>query len=196
VTILHFDRVVDTVLRQTKGKLFSKNILSRIGEYRMERSGRWRAGRFFFQNQTMRAVARARRKGNKYVFARPLLGAAFDILVEIYEARLVRRGLIGQDLADRSTHATALGHPAIRREFAAQFKANPDGFADALREATADFARLLAAAWRTARRTGVTFSRVASNIAAADARLNRGRYTEIIRRAFARRQIAVRGARP
>jgi len=196
VTILHFDRVVDTVLRQTKGKLFSKNILSRIGEYRMERRGRRRAGRFFFQNQTMRAVARARRKGNKYVFARPLLGAAFDILVEIYEARLVRRGLICQDLADRSTHATAQGHPAIRREFAAQFKANPDGFADALREATADFARLLAAAWRMARRTGVTFSRVASNIADADARLNRGRYTEIIRRAFARRQIAVRGARP
>src|SRR5207249_7746974 len=114
------------------------------------------------------------RKENKYVYARPLLGAAFDLLVEIYEARLVRRGLICRDLAARSTHATAREHPAIRREFAAQFKTNPDSFADALREATADFARLLAAAWRMAGRTGVTFSRIASNIAAADARLNRG----------------------
>jgi len=196
VTILHFDRVVDAVLAQTQGKLFSKNILSRIGEYRMEGSGRRRAGRLFFQNQTMRAVAGARRKGNKYVYARPLLGAAFDILVEIYEARLVRRGLIRQDLADRSTRATASGHPDLRREFKAQFKTNPDGFAEALREASADFARLLAAAWRMARRTGVTFSRVASNIAAADARFNRGRYEETIRRAFARRQIAVRVGRP
>jgi len=195
VSILHFDRVVDAALAQTKGKLFSRNILSRIGEYRIDGSGRRRAGRFFFQNQTMRAVARARRNQNKYVYARPLLGAAFDILVEIYEARLVRRGLIGQRLADRSTHATARGHPAIRREFAAQFKLNPDGFADALREATADFARLLAAAWRMARRTGVTFSRVASNIAAADARLNRGRYGETIRRAFTRRGITVRVGR-
>jgi len=192
VCILHFDRVVDAALAQTKGKLFSKNILSRIGEYRMAGSGRRRAGRLFFQNQTMGAVARARRKENKYVYARPLLGAAFDLLVEIYEARLVRRGLICRDLAARSTHATAREHPAIRREFAAQFKTNPDSFADALREATADFARLLAAAWRMAGRTGVTFSRIASNIAAADARLNRGRYEETIRRAFARRGIAVR----
>jgi hypothetical protein len=195
VSILHFDRVVDAVLAQTKGKLFSKNIVSRIGEYRMEGTGRRRAGRFFFQNQTMRKVAHARRSGNKYVYARPLLGAAFDILVEIYESRLVRRGLISRGLAERSTHATAQGHPALRREFGAEYKTNPDGFADALREATADFARLLATAWRMARRTGVTFSRVASNIAAADARLNRGRYEETIRRAFARRGIAVRVGR-
>ena len=195
VTILHFDRVVDAVLAQTKGKLFSKNIVSRIGEYRADGTGRRRAGRFFFQNQTMRKVASARRSGNKYVYARPLLGAAFDILVEIYEARLARRGLIGRDLAKRSTRATARGHPVIRREFAAAFKANPDGFADALRGATADFARLLATAWRMARRTGVTFSRIASNIIAADARLNRGRYASTIRRAFTRRGIAMRGSR-
>jgi hypothetical protein len=191
VTVLHLDRVVDRALEQTRGKLFSVNILSQIGEYRMGRSGR-RAGRIFFQNKTMHAVAHARRTEDKYLYARPLLGAAFDVLVDIYEARLVRRGLIPQELADRSTHATAKSHPAIRREFAAEFKSNPDGFAEALREATADFARLLASAWRMSRRTGVTFSRVASNIAAADARSNRGRYAAIIRRAFARRRIAVR----
>jgi len=195
VTVLHFERVVDAVLAQTKGKLFSKNIVSRIGEYRVDGTGRRRAGRFFFQNQTMRKVASARRSENKYVFARPLLGAAFDILVEIYEARLVRRGLITQDLADRSTHATARGHPAIRREFAARFKTNPDAFAEALREATADFARLLATAWRMARRTGVTFSQTGANLLAADRRLHRGRYADTIRRAFRRRQIAVKARR-
>jgi hypothetical protein len=194
VTVLHFDRVIESVLAQTRGKLFSVNILSQIGEYQMGRSGR-RAARLLYQNKTMRAVAGARRYGDKYLYARPMLGAAFDILVEIYEARLVRRGLIPQDLADRSTHATARRHPAIRREFAAQYKLNPDGFGDALREATADFARLLASAWRNARRTGVTFPRIASNLVAADARLNRGRYATIIRRAFARRRIAVRVGR-
>lgn len=195
VSILHFDRVVDAVLERTRGKLFSVNILSQIGEYRMGRSGR-RAGRLLFQNKTMRSVAYARRAGDKYVYARPLLGAAFDILVEIYEARLVRRGLIPPELATRSTHATARGHPAIRRAFAAFYEKNPDGFAEALRDATADFARLLARAWDMTRRTGTTFSRVASNIAAADARLNRGRYRPIIQRAFAKRRIAVRVGRP
>src|SRR5215470_2541891 len=93
VSILHFDRVVETVLEKTRGKLFSVNILSQIGEYRMGRSGR-RAARLLFHNKTMRSVAAARRAGDKYTYARPLLGAAFDILVEIYEARLVGRGLI------------------------------------------------------------------------------------------------------
>ena len=144
----------------------------------------------------MRAVARARRQRDKFTVAQPLLGAAFDILVEIYETHLVRRGLISIDLADRSTHAMARTRPAVRREFAARFKENPDGFAESLRDATADFARLLALAWRKARRSGVTFSKVASNIADADARLNRGRYGPIIRRAFAKRRIAVRSRRP
>lgn len=194
VSILHFDRVVTGALDQTRGKLFSVNILSQIGEYRRGQLGR-RAGRLLFHDKTMRAVARARRDEDKLVYAQPLLGAAFDILVEIYEAQLVGRGLISSELADSSTRATARTRPAVRRGFAARFKENPDGFADALRDATADFARLLALAWRKARRTGVTFSRVASNIAAADARLNRGRYGRIIRRAFAKRRIAVRVTR-
>jgi hypothetical protein len=194
MSILHFDRVVDAVLDQTRGKLFSVNILSQIGEYRKGRRGR-RAGRLSLHGKTMRAVARARRDDDKHAYAQPLLGAAFDILVEMYEALLVERGLIPAALAEQSTRATAFRRPAVRREFAARFKENPDGFADALRDATADFARLLALAWRKSRRTGVTFSRVASNIAAADARLHRGRYGRIIRRAFARRRIAVRMAR-
>ena len=195
VSILHFDRVIAAVLDQTRGKIFSVNILSQIGEYRLGQSGR-RASRLTFHHRTMRAVARARKRQDKYTYAQPLLGAAFDILVEIYEAHLVRRGLISRDLADRSTEAAATAQPAIRRGFAARFKENPDGFADALRDATADFARLLARAWRKSRRTGVTFSRVASNIFAADVSLNRGRYGPIIRRAFARRRITVRVGRP
>jgi hypothetical protein len=194
ISILHFDRVVDGVLAETRGKLFSVNILSQIGEYRKGRHGR-RAARLSLHGKTMRAVARARHDDDKYAYAQPLLGAAFDILVEMYEALLVERELIPGTLAARSTRATASRRSTVRREFAARFKENPDGFADALRDATADFARLLARAWRTSRRTGVTFSRVASNIAAADARLHRSRYGRIIRDAFARRRITVRTAR-
>jgi hypothetical protein len=192
VSILHIDRVRVTVLEETRGKLFSRNILSRIGEYRFGRAGR-RAGRLLLQNKTMRSVAHLRRrKVDKFGYAKPLLGAAFDILIEIYEARLVVRGLITPDLAKASTAATARGHPKIRREFAKRYRLNPDGFDEALHEATADLARILALAWRKARHSGVTFSRVASHMVAADAQLNRGLYGAIIRRAFARRLIAVR----
>jgi hypothetical protein len=191
VCILHFDSVVNAVLAETRGKLYSLNILSQIGEYRRGRRGRT-ATRKMFHDRTMRAVARARRDDDKYTYAQPFLGAAFDILVEVYEDHLVRAGLIGPELARHSVRAAARAQRRIRREFAARYKLNPDGFADAMREATADFARMLALAWRASRRTGVTFSRVASNIAAADARLHRGRYGSIIRRAFGKRGITVR----
>ena len=192
VSILHLDRVRTTVLEQTRGKLFSVNILSRIGEYRLGRAGR-RAGRLALQRKTMRSVARLLiKKKDKFGYAKPLLGAAFDILIEMYEAQLVLRALISPELAKRSTEATARGHPSIRREFAKRFRLNPDGFNEALRDASADFARILALAWRKARHSGVTFSKVASHMVTADRQLNRGLYGSIIRRAFAKRLIAVR----
>ena len=199
VCILHFDSVVHAVLAQTRGKLYSVNILSRIGEYRGGRTGRRLAARKMFHDKTMtsREVRRALRDDDKHTYAQPFLGAAFDILVEMYEDHLVRRGLIRPELAQESTHAAAeKAHARVRGKFARRFAANPDGFADALRDATADFAYVLALAWRKSRRTGVTFSRAASNIAAADLRLNRGRYGRIIRRAFRKRGIAVRRHRP
>jgi len=55
VSILHFDRVIAAVLDQTRGKLFSVNILSQIGEYRLGQSGR-RASRLTFHHRTMRSA--------------------------------------------------------------------------------------------------------------------------------------------
>ncbi len=191
VAVLHFDYVAARVLEQTQGKLFSVNLLSEIGEYRRGRSGRWR-GRLYFHNRTMRAVASARRRGDRYTYGQPFRGAAFEILVEIYEAHLVRRGLIPAELGRLSTQVTAAGHPAIRRAFATHYRHNPDGFAEALADATADFARLLTFAWRRTRRTGATFSKVAAHLLAADRRLFRSRYEGAIRRAFRRRKIVAR----
>jgi hypothetical protein len=196
VAVLHFDYVVDRVLAETRGKLYSLNLVSEIGQYRRGRSGR-RPGRIYFHDKTLRAraVRAARRKGDKHTYAQPFLGAAFDILVEIFEGHLVRRGLISAELARSSTHARAERDPAIHRKFATRYRLNPDGFCEALGDAAADFARLLALAWRKTRRTGATFSTVAANVVAADRRLHRGRHQQAIRRAFGRRRIVVRAPR-
>jgi hypothetical protein len=192
VAVLHLDPVVARVLAETRGKLYSVNLLSEIGEYRRGQSGRW-PGRLLFHDKTLRSVAVARKRPDKHIYAQPFLGAAFDILVEIYEHHLLARELIPADLARRSTHA-AQRNPAIRREFAARYRLNPDGFSEALGEATGDFARLLALTWRKTRRTGATFSKVAANMLAADRRLYRGRYGQAIRRAFRRRMIVPRAS--
>lgn len=195
VAVLHLGPVVAGVLEETRGKLYSRNLLSRIGEYRFRRRGRL-AARPAFHDKTLRHVARARKAGDKHTYGQPFLGAAFDILVEIYESRLARRGLISRELALHSTRASARADPSLRRRFAARYRLNPDGFADALRDATADFAAILALAWRKTRRTGATFSRVAANMVAADRRLFRGLYGRIIRRAFRARRIVPRARRP
>lgn len=191
VAVLHFDYVVARVLDETRGKLYSVNLISEIGQYRRGRSGRGR-GRLYFHDKTLRSVAAARRNGDKHTYAQPFLGAMFDILVEIYEDHLARRELISVELARHSTHAAAARHPKIRREFAKRYRLNPDGFAEALGEAAADLARLLARAWQKTRRTGATFSKVAANLLAADRRLYRGRHEPAIRRAFRRRKIIAR----
>jgi len=191
VAVLHFDYVVASVLTETRGKLYSVNLLSEIGQYRLGRSGR-RPSRVYFHDKTVRAVASALEAHDRYVYAQPFLGAAFDILVEIYESHLVRRGLISAALADRSTHAAAVRDPSLRREFATRYRLNPDGFGEALGDAAADFARLLARTWVRTRRTGATFSRAAANMLAADRALHRGRYQRAIGRAFRRRKIVAR----
>ncbi len=193
VAVLHLAPVVTRVLAETRGKLFSVNLLSEIGEYRRGQSGRW-PGRLLFHDKTLRSVAVARKRGDKHTYAQPFLGAAFDVLVEIYEHHLLAQELIPAELARRSTHAAAERNPAIRREFATRYRLNPDGFAEALGEATGDFARLLAFAWRRTRRTGATFSKVAANMLVADRRLYRGSHGQAIRRAFRRRGIVPRGS--
>lgn len=195
VAILHFDRVVAHLLEETRGKLYSRNVASRVGEFRSEWSGRLEA-RTAFHDKRLEDVAAARRKGDFHTYGRPFLGAAYDVLVEIYESHLVRRELITRRLARRSGRATARSGRALRREFAARYRLNPDGFADALREATGDFARLLARAWQQTRPGPDTFARVAGHLVAADRRLTGGRYRRVIRQAFAQRGIVARSRRP
>ena len=189
VVVLHFDRVVSHLLEQTRGKLYSENVASQIGEFRDEWSGRLGA-RTAFHDRRLEDVARARRKGDFHAYGRPFLGAAYEVLVEIYESHLVRRELISPRLARRSSRATARSRRSLRGAFAARFRLNPDGFGDALRDATADFARLLAAAWTATRGQPATFARVARNLVRADRRLTSGRYGRIIRHAFGERGIA------
>jgi hypothetical protein len=191
VAVLHFDGVAARVLAETRGKLYSVNLLSQIGQYRLGRRGR-RRGRLLFHDKSLRAVASALKTGDRHAYAQPFLGAAFDILVEIYESHLVRRGLIPAALARRSTHGASRRDPSLRREFAKGYRRNPDGFGEALSDATADFARLLARTWTRTRRTGATFPRVAANMLAADRALHRGRYQGAIRSAFRRRKLVAR----
>ena len=209
VACLHFDEVVRRLLRNTKGRLFSRNLLSRLGE-----EGRRSQIRTAFNAATMwsPSVVRADAAYDKHGFSKPFSGGAFDLFVEIYERHLVRHGAIPAALARRSRSAVAtalagLSREAVhrrfrrlRRAFAEHFVGAEETFRQALCEARDDFARLLARTWdRTSVRDfpgrGPAYAGVVTNMLAADRAVTGGRYGEIIRKAFRQRGIVPSGRR-
>jgi hypothetical protein len=215
VACLHFEPVVDRLLENTQGRLFSRNMLSRLGE-----KGRGGQIRTAFNAATVwsRSIAEAEGDYDSHAFSRLFTGAAFDVFVEIYERRLVQLGALPRATAARSTSAVATaldGSPPrvtharferLRQEFAAHFASNKGLFRAALLDARDDFARLLAETWtrtsvldfpgrdRPRGRTRVPFAGVVANMLAADRALG-GHHAAIIRHAFLQRGIAPRPRR-
>lgn len=198
VACLHFDEVAGLLLRDTRGRLFSRNLLSRFGE-----EGRRSQVRKAFNAATMwsPAVVKAERTYDKHGFSKPFTGGAFDLFVEIYERHLVRLRAIPGALARRSQSAVATALEArsrrtthrrflaLRRDFAEHFARDEAKFREALVAARDDFARLLAGTWERTSVRGFSYSRAVANMLAADRALTRGRYRRIIRRAFGQRGI-------
>jgi hypothetical protein len=210
VACLHFDPVVDRLLENTQGRLFSRNMLSRLGE-----KGRGGQLRTAFNDTTVRSpsICKAEAAYDKHAFSKLFTGAAFDVFVEIYERHLVRHGAIPAAMARKSTSAVAtalVGVPPrvtharferLRRDFAQLFALHGTEFRAALLDARDDFARLLARTWtmtsvrdfpgrdRRRGRATVPYAGVVANMIAADRALG-GRYGSIIRHAFLQRGIS------
>lgn len=186
VSALNFDTVVDRLLATTRGRLFSKNLISRIGEVpkKVDPKG---AIRNTYNRATLATVRLTGNvTGDKYRLAAPLAGGAFDVLVAMYEARLVECGAIGPVLA-AAFHRRPVA--PLQRQFARRYARRPRAFRDALLDARDAFGRLLARTLDKTSAGGLTFARVVANMLAADAELHAGRHRALIREAFERRRI-------
>ncbi len=182
IASLHFESVVDRVLERTRGKLFSTNMLSRIAEGATRRNA--------FNNKTMTNVRWHPNPNHyKYDLSLPFTGAVFDILVELYEARLVARGAIPRALAERSTHPGPGAIVGVQRRFAVHFRRRRREFKRALVYARDQVALLLARTWARSQATDFSYARVVGNMLAADAELTGGRRAALIRRSFEWRRI-------
>lgn len=185
VSSLHFEPVVEHVLQRTRGNLFSDNVLSRIGEL----SGSAQIRKVFNGERMSTVKWDPIEDRYKYALSAPFTGGAFDILVEIYQQQLIRRGAISKDLADRSYDAVHQEVSGIQREFSREFRGKPEIFKDALLEARDYFGRLLA---RTLDRTTMgdpSYPTVVANMLEADAQLSGGEYRQIVRGSFLWREI-------
>ena len=185
VSSLHFDVVVNRLLRSTRGNFFSRNTLSRIVEL-----SRAREFRKAFNDEKMSTVKWDPVQDRyKYTLGAPFTGGAFDVLVEIYQRALIRRGVISQELGERSYMAVHREFAGIQRHFTRAFEGKRQAFTDALLEARDYFGRLLA---RTLDRTSMSdpsYPTVVANMLEADAQLSGGRYRQVIRESFQWRKI-------
>ena len=188
VASLHFHSVVDHLLESTRGNLFTANELARMGELSESREIR-----SAFNSLRMSDVG-----DEPHDRSEPLTGGFFDVMVEIFQKRLVARGLISQRLATRSTQGPG-GSPdtsGIQAEFNALYAGREEEFKEELLKARDELGVLLARTWQGLNPNFLTYHDVVRRLLQADRQETGGRHQQTIRECFAWRGITLpRGSR-
>ncbi|WP_338472751.1 hypothetical protein R4Z10_08490 [Niallia sp. XMNu-256] len=99
VASLHFNSIVDHLLKNTKGNLFSVHELSRVGEL-----DKTRTIRIAFNDKKLSDIKpifderRGKWVREEHQLSEPFTGGAFDVLVEVFQHNLIEKGLISEEL--------------------------------------------------------------------------------------------------
>ena len=170
IALMHFDGVLEQTLGQTHGNLYALNMLNRFGIL-----SKHEQIRVSDNTQKMADVAGLRlaadgswvdplgERRNAHHLAAPLIGALFDLLVDIYQERLVADGIIAPALDarawSRARAETELA--ALSAQFQDRFAAVEPLFFEALALARDVVGTSLARLFETLIPDGLSFARVA-----------------------------------
>ncbi len=194
VSVLHFDTVVDHLLRTSNGNLYTLNELNRIGELSETEQIRLACNDLRMSDVVdVTTPAAQLSQPELHRIGDPLTGAIFDIFVEVYQDYLVEDGLIGEDL-----EALSYGAPEddsrlefIERGFANAYRGRHDAFKNALLRARDYLGELLSGTWSRLSPHLLTFSDVGNALLSADRDLTGGRHHSIIHDSLAWREIGL-----
>ena len=188
---LHFGSVVEDLLNNTRGNLYSFNRLSRFAE--------------LSHNAQIRIAANDRVLSefshgwsSEHALSEPLTGAMFDILVDIYHERLLVHDLIPpemEDLSDQLEGSPEYGE-VMQKMFDACYAANPEGFRIALLEARDFLGSYLADAWAMLDADMLSYFGVERAMLAVDQDITGGAFRQIIEGNFRMREIGLTTAGP
>ena len=181
VASLHFNSVVDHLLDQTHGNLFTVNELDRVGELSASRQIR-----VAFNSTRLSDVG-----DEPHERSLPLTGGIFDVMVEVFQKKLVAKNLISADLAKRSTQGPG-GSPdtaQIQKEFNAAYKGKEAAFKQQLLEARDYLGKLLATTWGSLSPNFLSYANVVKQLLAADRTVTSGQHQQTIRECFAWRGV-------
>jgi len=182
VSSLHFDKMIERILENSKGNLFTTNELNRLGELSDVRQIRE-----LFNYERMSTVSR-----KPHNLSLPLTGAIFDVFVEVFQKELVKAGLISADLAKRSVHSLDENEDdnAIQAEFAAAYSGKEKQFQESMLRARDYLGVLLAHAWNTLSPDNLTYLKVGLQLMNSDLTISGGQHQNTIRECFAWREIS------
>ena len=180
IAVLHFDSVVDDLLRNSRGNIYLPNELNRIGELSDTEQLRVASHSLTMTDVTDRTTPVAElTQPQRHTIGLPLTGAVFDILVEVFEQFLVEEHVISRELDDLSRQRRDAPIDAVQAGFDRAYTGRHDIFKAALLDARDYVGRLLARSWRLLG-WDVTLTGVAAAMVAADRRLTAGRGCNLV----------------
>ncbi len=183
---LHFGSVVETLLENTSGNLYTFNRLNRFAELSENAQIRVAANNKVLSEFTQGWTS-------EHALSEPLTGAMFDIFVDIFHERLLVHHLITpemEDLSDRLEDSPEYSD-VMQAHFDARYALNPEGFRIALIEARDYLGSYLADAWSLLDPDMLTYFGVEQAMLAVDRDITGGAFQRIIKGNFRMRDIGV-----
>ena len=150
LSALHFDSVMDLVLSRTRGNLYLRNVLNRVGEISQDDQIRLASNRLRMSDvPDINTPVEQLTQPERHQIGEPLTGAVFDVLVEVFQQNLLEAGLISPalDALSRRGGAAAVDDAGVQSRFDRAYWANPGGFKTALIQARDYLGVLLAETW-------------------------------------------------
>ncbi len=149
IAVLHFDSVVDRLLRNTRGNIYLPNELNRIGELSETQQIRLASQSLTLDDvPDLRTPVAALSYPQLHTMGLPLTGAVFDALVEVFQEILVQEGFIGRELDDMSRQVEKAPADDVQAGFDQAYAGRHDEFKAALLDARDYVGNCLTYAWR------------------------------------------------
>lgn len=183
---LHFGSVVEALLEETHGNLYTYNRLNRFAETAQTAQIRMAAN-----DKLLSEFAAG--WTSEHALSEPLTGALFDILIDVFHERLLEHGLITPEIEDLSDQLE--GSPeysdVMQAVFDDRYARDPEGFRNALLEARDLMGSYLADAWDMLDADALSYSHVEEALLAVDRDISGGAYQQIIAGNFRVRDIGL-----
>jgi hypothetical protein len=184
IAAAHFNTLIERLLEDTHGNLYTFNELDRFAELSATTQIR-------LASNSVKMSQFAAGWTDEHALSEPLTGALFDIFVDIFQENLVERGVIAREIADLADHVGRNPdfEPVIQAAFDAVFPDARGAFHEALAEARDYMGMLLAETWKRLSPNRLRYTDVASALLSVDRMLSGGRYHDEIIESIEWREI-------